>query len=69
MKLNKLLEKIDYTLVSGNEEIEITGLSYDSRNISFDDVFVCIVGSSVDGHDYIDNVIDNGVKVLIVSTP
>ena len=67
MKLNKLLEKIDYTLVSGNEDIEINGLSYDSRNISVDDVFLCIIGSNVDGHEYVDSVIDSGVKVLIVS--
>lgn len=67
MKLNKLLEKIDYSLVSGNLDIDISGLSYDSRNISTGDVFVCIVGSSLDGHDYIDSVIDSGVKVLIVS--
>ena len=67
MNLNKLLEKIDYTLVSGNLDIEINGLSYDSRNISSGDVFVCIVGSNVDGHDYINDVIEKDVKAFIVS--
>ena len=67
MKLSKLLEKIDYTLVKGNIEIEIKDLAYDSRNVSNDYVFISIVGNNVDGHDYIDKAIDNGAKAIIVS--
>ena len=67
MKLNKLLEKIEYTLVKGNEEVEIKDLAYDSRNISEGYVFVSIVGNNVDGHDYINSAIENGAKAIIVS--
>ena len=67
MKLKKLLEKIDYTLVKGNEEIEIVDLAYDSRKVSDNYAFVAIVGNNVDGHDYVEDAIKNGAKLLIVS--
>ena len=67
MKLKKLLDKIDYKLIKGNEDVEICDLAYDSRNISEEYVFVAIVGNNVDGHEYIDAAVENGAKVLIVS--
>ena len=67
MKLKKLLEGIDYTLIKGNDEIEICDLAYDSRNVNDGFVFVSIVGNNVDGHDYIDTAIENGAKAIIVS--
>ena len=42
MKLTKLLEDIDYKIVFGNEDIEISHLVYDSRKVTSGDVFVCI---------------------------
>ena len=62
MKLKKLLEKIDYTLLKGNEEIEVCDLGYDSRSISNGYAFVCLVGNNADGHNYIESAIENGAK-------
>ena len=67
MKLKKLLDKIDYTILNGNDEVEIKDIAYDSRKVSEDFAFVAIVGNNVDGHDYIDSAINNGAKALIVS--
>ena len=67
MKLEKLLDKIDYTLVSGSIDVLVKDIAYDSRKVLDDYAFVALLGSNVDGHDYIDQVIDSGVKVLIVS--
>ena len=67
MKLKKILEKIDYKLLKGSEEVEVCDLAYDSRNVSDGYVFVSIVGNNVDGHDYIDNAIEKGAKAIIVS--
>jgi len=66
MKLKKILEKIDYKLLKGNEEIEICDLTYDSRNVSDGYVFVALVGNNVDGHDYIEKAIECGAKAVIV---
>ena len=67
MKLKKILEKIEYTLVKGNEEVEIIDLAYDSRVVSDGYLFVAIVGNNADGHDYIESAIKNGAKAIIVS--
>ena len=67
MKLKKILEKIDYKLLNGSEEIEVCNLAYDSRCVSDGYVFVAIIGNNVDGHDYIDKALENGAKVIIVS--
>lgn len=42
MKLSKLLEKLEYTVLAGNTDIEISTLVYDSRKVQKDSVFVCI---------------------------
>lgn len=67
MKLRDLLNKIDYTLLNGNDEVEIKNIAYDSRMVSENYAFVAIVGNNVDGHDYIDSAINNGAMALIVS--
>lgn len=67
MKLEKLLDKIDYTLVKGNIEVLVKDIAYDSRNVLDDYAFIALIGNNVDGHEYIDNAIDNGAKVIIVS--
>jgi len=67
MKLKKILERVDYKLLKGNDDIDVCDLTYDSRKVSDGDVFVCIIGNNVDGHDYIDNALLNGAKAIIVS--
>ena len=58
MKLEKLLDKIDYTLVKGNIEVLVKDIAYDSRNVLDDYAFIALIGNNVDGHEYIDNAID-----------
>ena len=67
MKLEKLLDKIDYTLLKGNMDIEVKDIAYDSRNVDEGYAFIAIVGNNVDGHDYIDSAIDKGASLIIVS--
>ena len=42
-------------------------LQYDSRKVEKGDVFVAVVGETVDGHDYIDKAIKNGATGIILS--
>ena len=67
MKLEKLLDKIDYTLLKGNMDIEVKDIAYDSRNVDEGYAFIAIVGNNVDGHDYIYSAIDKGASLIIVS--
>lgn len=53
MKLTKLLERLEYKIVQGNDDIEITELTNDSRRVCAGSVFVCISGAVVDGHEFV----------------
>lgn len=67
MKLEKLLDGIEYELVKGNIDIEVNNIYYDSRKVDDGSLFYCMEGASVDGHDYIDSAIEKGAKVIVVS--
>lgn len=66
MKLLKLIEKLEYSCLQGDESIDITSLVYDSRKVIEDSVFVCISGAVRDGHEFINEVIEKGAKAVIV---
>lgn len=66
MQLKKLLERLEYRIIQGSDEIEITELIYDSRQATEGSVFVCIKGAEKDGHDFIDKVVAQGTKAIIV---
>ena len=51
MKLDKLLERLDYTVVQGSDSTEVTTLINDSRKVEEGSVFVCISGAVSDGHN------------------
>lgn len=66
MKIVELLRGLNYNLVSGEENIEINCLQYDSRKVKAGDVFFAISGFSVDGHNFISKAIENGAKAIVV---
>ena len=66
MRLSGLLERLTYEVLQGNDEIEITTLANDSRIVSAGSVFVCISGAVVDGHKFIDDVVEKGAVAVIV---
>lgn len=66
MNLNELLKDIDYKIINGNINIDIKGISYDSRKIQNGFVFVCIKGTKVNGHNYIKEAVKNGAAAVIV---
>ena len=66
MKLTYLLEKLEYEVVQGNDQIEITELTNDSRKVVEGSVFVCISGAVWDGHAYVKDVAEKGAIAVIV---
>ncbi len=65
MKLSILLQKIAEKKIIGNDEIEIKGISIDSRKTGQDYAFIAFKGTQVDGHDFIEQSIDKGAKAII----
>lgn len=66
MILKKLLEEIEYELLQGNLDQEVSQIDYDSRLVKDNSLFVCIPGANVDGHNFIDQVIQQGAQVIVV---
>ena len=65
MKLNNILNNIEYEIIKGNLDININDICYDSRKVSEGSLFVALVGSSSDGHDYIDMAISKCATAIV----
>jgi UDP-N-acetylmuramoyl-L-alanyl-D-glutamate--2,6-diaminopimelate ligase len=52
--------------VSGDIDLEISSLAYDSRKVEGNGLFVAISGHKTDGHQFIDQAIRNGSKAVVV---
>lgn len=66
MKLTQLLERLEYEVIQGNDEIEVRELINDSRKVREGSVFVCISGAVVDGHEFVGDVAAKGAAAVIV---
>lgn len=66
MLLKELLEGLDYELVQGNVDIEITGIYNDSRKVTEGGLFFCISGAVFDGHKYAGEVCEKGAVAVLV---
>ena len=70
MQLKELLKTINYTEIINRSGIDINatqiqGLSSHSKDANPDSIFVCIVGSMVDGHKYAYNAYERGCRVFV----
>jgi UDP-N-acetylmuramoyl-L-alanyl-D-glutamate--2,6-diaminopimelate ligase len=64
--IHGLLEDLDYSLVQGSLDGEITDLVYDSRKVTAGSMFVCLKGATFDAHTVAAEAVEKGAKVLIV---
>jgi UDP-N-acetylmuramoyl-L-alanyl-D-glutamate--2,6-diaminopimelate ligase len=65
MKLSRLTEALDIPGHEDWENLEIAGIQSDSRKIKPGMLFVAVRGTSMDGHDYIENAIDKGTVAVV----
>ncbi|MBM6619337.1 UDP-N-acetylmuramoyl-L-alanyl-D-glutamate--2,6-diaminopimelate ligase [Bacillus suaedaesalsae] len=66
MILSKLLEGLDFELLSGRLHTDVKHLSYNSQEVSVGSLFLCIKGKKHDGHDFVQEVINRGATVVVV---
>ena len=66
MKASELLKGLQYSVICGDEDIEIKEIYNDSRKVGAQGLFFCIVGAKFDGHEYIKDVTEKGAVCLIV---
>lgn len=55
--------------VFGDDQIEVTGLTTDSRLVKNGDLFAAIVGSRVDGHEKVTEALNAGAVATLASKP
>ena len=60
-----LLKNLDYQIIKGTREGEITALVYDSRRVTKDCMFVCIKGAVYDSHEHVEEITAKGARVIV----
>lgn len=69
MKLHELLTGFEVLQVLGNTDIEVTGIQSDSRRIEAGHVFVAQTGTTVDGHCFIAQCVEQGASAVVLDNP
>lgn len=64
MKLNELIKNIKVNKIVNDSEIEIEGISYNSKTIQKGEIFVCLKGEHSDGHEFAKMAVENGAGAL-----
>ena len=68
MKLNKICNDIEFELVQGSVDTEVSDIIYDSRKVAPGTMFVCMVGAVTDGHKYIPDAAGKGASVIVIQS-
>jgi UDP-N-acetylmuramoyl-L-alanyl-D-glutamate--2,6-diaminopimelate ligase len=65
MEIKSLLKQLDYESFSGDENVQITGITNDSRKIVRGDIFVAVKGFTADGHRFINDALKSGASAVM----
>lgn len=65
IELKNILYKVTLDVVVGKTGVAVNNIQFDSRKVEKGDVFVAIKGTVVDGHDFIEQVIDKGAVAIV----
>ena len=66
MRVKGILENIEYCDFRGDENIDITNITYDSRKADKNTVFTAIKGFERDGHEYIKDAMQEWMQGCLV---
>ncbi|MBD0778528.1 UDP-N-acetylmuramoyl-L-alanyl-D-glutamate--2,6-diaminopimelate ligase [Maribacter sp. ANRC-HE7] len=66
--LKDILFGVSLSAVSGSTNTMVNAITFDSRKVGLDDVFVAIKGTLTDGHKYIEKAIDSGAVCIVCET-
>ena len=65
MLLWDVLYKVSIRSVAGSTDVQVEGITIDSREVKKDFVFVAVKGAGADGHQFIDKAIINGAIAIV----
>ena len=65
-EINSILGNIQNLGLTNDQSINFRNISIDSRKISKDDLFIAIKGKNFDGHNFLVEVISDGIKAVVI---
>jgi UDP-N-acetylmuramoyl-L-alanyl-D-glutamate--2,6-diaminopimelate ligase len=65
-KLADVIGKIENAEIRGESQVLVSGITHDSRKVAPGDIYVCIPGFQVDGHDFAEAAVKAGAAALLV---
>jgi len=68
MHIEALLEGISYQTENDIKDVLISGIVSDSRNVRPGDLFIAVSGQTFDGHNYIQEAIDNDCAAVLIES-
>ncbi len=69
MKLREVLAATDVAALTGDVDVEVTGLAYRAEAAGPGSLFFCVPGSRADGHDFAAAAVERGAVALVVERP
>ena len=69
MRLGDLIGKIDIAAVDADMDIEVSGVSFDTRKLRAGEVFVAVRGFESDGHEHIGEAVRKGASCVLCEEP
>jgi len=65
MKLREVLEGISDTVFEGPLDVDISGITHDSRKVQSGNAFVAVQGEKMDGFAFIEKALQNGAEAVL----
>jgi len=66
MKLYEILKGIDHEILVGDLNLEVCNLTWDSRSVDRNSLFIAVKNRNIDRHDFVFDAISNGAIALII---
>lgn len=65
MKLKEIIQGLEIVGITGDENLDIHGITFNSGEVKSGDLFVAIKGHQRDGHQFIDQALSAGAAVIV----
>jgi UDP-N-acetylmuramoyl-L-alanyl-D-glutamate--2,6-diaminopimelate ligase len=69
VKLQEVLAGAPVIGISGDPDVEVWGVAYDSRRVQAGDLFACVRGALFDGHRFAHEAVTRGAVAVLVENP
>ena len=69
MQLSEIIEGVELSSRTGDQDPRIGKITFDSRQVDEGDLFVAVKGLQADGHQFIDRALQSGAAAIVCQEP